>query len=109
MTNGANLSKLRENLLWSAQRALPGKMPASLHAYSVKVERPQKKLRLRAHFHEPPSEDDIEDLLAVETEIFADFFDDVRVETEIEVIAPGEKPNFLAEGVAYQRPASLGA
>ena len=55
----------------------------------MEVDIPRHLLRLRAHFAVPPSEDDLEDMFCVETDIFSDYVDDTFIETEIEVLAPG--------------------
>ncbi|MXP63701.1 hypothetical protein E0493_10115 [Roseomonas sp. M0104] len=104
MTDWANLERLREKLLWSARRALGGQTPASLVVYSVAGDQVQKRLRLLAQFDEQPSEDDLEDLACVETEIFSDFFDGVSIKTEISIVAPGEELDLLPDGMAYRRP-----
>ncbi|MBO1077539.1 hypothetical protein [Roseomonas haemaphysalidis] len=69
----------------------------------MEVDIPRQLLRLRAHFAVPPSEDNLEDMFCVETDIFSDYVDDTFIETEIEVLAPGAEPNFLPGGVAYRR------
>jgi len=58
---------------------------------------------LRAHFGEGPSEDDLEDISVVETEIDADVLDHFEAETDTEAVAPGDSLSFLPGGIAYLR------
>jgi hypothetical protein len=82
---------------------LGGQTPASLRAYSFAIDKGRKIIRLRAHFAEPPSEDDLEDISIVETEIDADFLDEFVGETDVEVSPAGTPPSFLSGGIAYLR------
>jgi hypothetical protein len=87
----------------SVKRALSGQTPASLRAYSFAIDNDNKRILLRAHFGENPSEDDLEVISIIETEIDADFLDHFEGETDTEVVAPGTTPSFLTGGVAYLR------
>ena len=87
----------------SAKRALQGQTPATLRAYSFSIDSDNKRIFLRAHFAEIPSEDDLETISIVETEIDADFLDYFEGETDTEVVAPGTAPSFLPGGIAYLR------
>jgi hypothetical protein len=51
----------------SAKRALYGQTPATLRAYSFAIDHDNKRIRLRAHFGESPSDDDLEAISVVET------------------------------------------
>jgi hypothetical protein len=86
-----------------AKRALGGQTPASLRAYSFTIDKGRKIIRLRAHFAEPPSEDDLEDISIVETEIDADFLDEFVGETDVEISPVGTPLSFLSGGIAYLR------
>jgi hypothetical protein len=59
----------------SAKRALSGQTLATLRAYSFAVDYYRKRIHLRAHFAESPSDDDLEAVSIIETEIDADYFD----------------------------------
>ena len=90
-------------LCFSAMRALQGQTPDSLRAYSFDIDLERRLIRLRAHFAEPPSEDDLEAISIIETEIDADFLDHFEGETDIEVVAPRKTLSLLPGGVAYLR------
>lgn len=92
-----------KSLCFSAKRALEGQTPETLRAYSFDIDPEKKLMRLRAHFGESPSEDDLEAISIVETEIDADFLDHFEAETDTEVVAPGKSLSFLPGGVAYLR------
>ena len=90
-------------ICWSVQRALEGQTPSTLRAYSFAIDHGSRRLLLRAHFEEVPSEDALEDISVVETEIDADFPDDFEGETDIEIVPPGQSLSFLPGGIAYLR------
>ena len=92
----------------SAKRALRGQTPAILRAYSFEIDNKNRKIFLRAHFAEKPSEDDLNLISIIETEIDADFLDHFDGETDIEVVAPNENLSFLSGGVAYLREGEVG-
>ena len=100
MTETERLLKL---VCGSAKRALHSQTPSTLRAYSFSINHGDKRILLRAHFGESPSEDDLEAISIVETEIDADFLDHFEAETETEVVAPKESLSFLPGGVAYLR------
>ncbi|MBN9560051.1 MAG: hypothetical protein J0H14_04890 [Alphaproteobacteria bacterium] len=87
----------------SAKRALSGQTPATLRAYSFAIDRDRKIVRLRAHFAESPSDDALDLISVVDTEIFSDFPDLFETETEIQVSPAGTPPSFLSGGIAYLR------
>jgi hypothetical protein len=87
----------------SAMRALRNQTPTGLRAYSFAVDGERRRIRLRAHFAETPSENDLEAVSIIETEIDADFLDHFEGETDIEVVAPGAPLSFLSGGIAYLR------
>lgn len=87
----------------SVKRALYSQTPATLRAYSFAVDNHNKRILLRAHFGEKPSEDDLEAISIIETEIDADFLDQFEAETDTEVVATGTTPSLLSGGVAYLR------
>jgi hypothetical protein len=92
-----------DDVLGTARHVLVGQTPESLLAYSVAVDHDNRRILLRAHFAVPPSEDDLEDMSVVETEILAAMPDDIETRTEIEIVSPGAVPALLPGGVAYQR------
>ncbi len=98
-----------KNLCFSAKRALREQTPETLRAYSFEIDPEKKLIRLRAHFAQPPSEDDLEAISVVETEIDADFLDDFEGETGVKIVAPGMPLSFLSGGVAYLRQGEAGA
>ena len=100
MTENERLLKL---VCGSAKRALYSQTPSTVRAYSFEIDRERKLIRLRAHFAEPPSEDDLEAISIVETEIDADFLDHFEGETDTEVVAPGKSLTLLPGGTAYLR------
>ena len=100
MTENQRLLKL---VCGSAKRALYSQTPANLRAYSFSINKNIKRILLRAHFDESPSEDDLEVMSIVETEIDADFLDHFEGETDIEVAAIGKGLSFLPGGIAYLR------
>lgn len=85
----------------SVRRALKDQTPETLRAYSFAIYHDRQRILLRAHFAETPSDDDLEDMAVVETEIDADFLDAFEGETDIEVAAPGTVLSFLPGGVDY--------
>ena len=92
----------------SAKRALRGQTPTTLRAYSFEIDNKNKKIFLRAHFSAKPSEEDLDMISIIETEIDADFLDHFEEVTDIEVVAPNEAPSFLSGGVAYLREGEVG-
>lgn len=97
------MEDILKDVCFSARRALQGQTPDTLRAYSFEIDSEKKVLRLRAHFAEPPSEDDLEAISIIETEIDADFLDRFEGETDTEVVAPGKSLSLLPGGVAYLR------
>ena len=87
----------------SVKRALEGQTPGSLRAYSFAVDQESRVINLKAHFAQPPSEDDLEAISIVETEVDADFLDHLLGVTSIEVAGPGSALSLLPGGVAYLR------
>jgi len=84
----------------SARRALQGQMPASLREYSFSFDRAAKHIMFKAEVEPALTEDD---LLAAESEVYADFADDTQVETSIEVV-PADLPlRPLPGGVVFLR------
>jgi len=83
--------------------------PFKTGSYSFEIDPEKKLIRLRAHFAQPPSEDDLEAISVVETEIDADFLDDFEGETGVKIVAPGMPLSFLSGGVAYLRQGEAGA
>jgi hypothetical protein len=98
MTEGERLLRL---ICGSAKRALNNQTPATLRAYSFAVDNDRKRILLRAHFAENPSDDDLEGISIIETEIDADILDHFERETDTEVVATGTTPSLLAGGIAY--------
>jgi hypothetical protein len=103
MTARADRSKLLERLHASAQRALRGQTPSRLVAYSVNVDPTRPVLHLKAHLSSAPTEDEVEMLQVVETEILADFEDEFEAQTEIEVVPAQSTPVLLRGGVVFRR------
>ena len=97
------MKEVLKSLCFSAKRALGGQTPETLRAYSFEINPEKKLIRLRAHFGEGPSEDDLEAISIIETEIDADFLDHFEAETDTEVVAPGRSLSFLPGGVACLR------
>lgn len=87
----------------SARRALQGQTPKSLRAYSFKIDTLTKKIHLRAHFDQTPSEDDLDDMIFVDGEIDADFIDYFETSTDIDIAPMGTTPAFLPGGIACLR------
>ncbi len=102
------MDDILKKVCFSAKRALEGQTPEALRAYSFEIDQGNKLIRLRAHFAQPPSEDDLETISIVETEIDADFLDHFEAETGVEVAAPGVPVSFLSGGVAFLRPGEVG-
>ena len=100
--------RLAKAICGSAKRALQGQTPTTLRAYSFSLDIPAKRIYLRAHFSEEPSEDDLEAISIIETEIDADFLDHFEGETDTEVVAPGRSLSFLPGGIAYLREGECG-
>ena len=95
--------RLLRSVCGSAKRALGGQTPSTLRAYSFAIDHERKRILLRAHFGEEPSEDDLEAISIVETEIDADFLDHFEGETDTEVVAPGRSLSPLPGGIASLR------
>jgi hypothetical protein len=68
-----------------------------------------KKIHLRAHFEQTPSENDLEDIATVEGEIDGDFIDYFENDTDIDIAPMGTTPAFLPDGIAYLRDGEVGA
>jgi len=100
MTENERLLKL---VCGSAKRALSSQTPSTLRVYSFSINHDAKRILLRAHFGESPSEDDLEAISIIETEIDADFLDHFEGRTDTEVVASGKSLSFLPGGVAYLR------
>lgn len=105
MTENERLLKL---VCGSAKRALHSQTPRTLRAYSFAIDHEMKRILLRAHFAETPSEDDLEAISIVETEIDADFLDHFEGETDTEVAGPGRELSLLSGGAAYLRQGEAG-
>ena len=93
--------RLQEELRWSAEHALEYP-PAELLALSCAVRPGSRQGVLKAHFAAAPSEDAIDEIQAVESEVAAYLPEDFEIETEIEVVAPGAAPALLA-AIAYRK------
>lgn len=106
MTESERLLKL---VCGSARRALHSQTPRTLRAYSFAIDHDTRRILLRAHFGEQPSEDDLEMISIVETEIDADFLDHFEGETETEIVAPGGSLTLLPGGIAYLRKGEAGS
>jgi hypothetical protein len=83
---------------------LEGQTPDNLRALSIAVDLSTATIFVRAHFFAVPSEQDVEDISVVETEIDADFYPTLTAETDVEIVPLGVAPRFLGGGVAYLRP-----
>lgn len=101
--------RLLKVVCFSAKRALNTQTPTTLRAYSFAVDKINRLIQLRAHFGEQPSQDDLENISIIETEIDADFLDHFEGQTIIEVVAPSLPLSFLAGGVTYLRQGEVGA
>jgi hypothetical protein len=93
---------------FSAKRALRGQTPETLRAYSFGIDQMNGVILLRAHFAQTPSEDDMEAISVIETEIDADFLDDFEAETHTEVVPMGAPLSLLSGGIAYLREGEIG-
>ena len=58
---------------------------------------------MRADFAGSPSDDDLDAISIVETEIDADFLDHCDADTDIEVVAPQQTMSPLSSGLAQLR------
>ena len=97
------MDKTLKSVCFSARRALHSQTPDTLRAYSFEIDPERKVIKLRAHFGESPSDDDLDVISIIETEIDADFLDHFEGETDTEVVAPGQSMSLLSGGVAYFR------
>ena len=61
---------------------------------------------LRTHFYRPPSQQDLDDIGAVDAEIDADFLNEMATRTEIDIAPPGTAPQLLPGGVVFDRDAT---
>ncbi len=95
------MNDILKDVCFSAQRALRGQTPDTLRAYSFEIDPERKVIRLRAHFADAPSEDDLEAISVIETEIDADFIDDFERQTDTEIVSPGSSLSLLPSGIAY--------
>lgn len=95
-------TSLEKRVLLSAMRALGGQTPTKLLAYSFCVDREHRIVKLRAHFSEPPSPEDIEDIQVADTEVGADFPDEFETSTEIKIVEQNETPELL-DNLVYLR------
>ncbi|WP_160000065.1 hypothetical protein [Roseomonas sp. 18066] len=86
--------KWQEELRWSAEHALEYP-PEGLLAYSCAVVPGSRRAFLKAHFSQAPSEDAIDAIQAVESEVAAYLPDDFELETEVEVVPAGSAPRLL--------------
>ena len=84
-------------MCFSQARASWPDPPATLRAYSFAIDHEQKQIWLRAHFAEEPSEDDLDAISIIETEVDADFLDHFEGDTDTEIAAPGTNLAFLAD------------
>jgi hypothetical protein len=99
------MDDILKDVCFSVRRALQGQTLETLRAYTFEIDRARKLLRLRAHFAVAPSDDDLEAVSIVETEIDADFLDLFTAETDTEVVPPGKSLTPLSGGTAYLRTA----
>ena len=99
-----------EHVCRCAQRALSGRTPGGLRAYSFQVDPAKRTIVLRAHLDAHPSADDLEEISVVESEIMADFAIDAveTITTDIEVVPVGWALSFLSAGIAWLRPGEAG-
>jgi hypothetical protein len=92
-----------EAIYASARRALRGQTPASLLEYSFSYDPVSRKILLKAETARTLTEGERDDIQVAETEIHADFWDALEVETVIEVVPPGAPLNPLPGGVVFRR------
>lgn len=96
--------EFEEALALYARHGLKGQTPPTLAALSIGVDRAGRWLRIRAHFDQPASEDDIEDIQSVGTEIVSQWvIPGWKIEEDWEVLPPGQPPNLLPGGIAFRR------
>ncbi|WP_419897423.1 hypothetical protein [Roseomonas sp. USHLN139] len=96
--------KWQEELRWSAEHALEYP-PGDLLAYSCAVVPGSRRALLKAHFSRAPSEEAVDAIQAVESEVAAYMPDDFEIETEVEVVPAGAAPRLLP-AIAFQAPAA---
>lgn len=94
---------LRDFTTASLRRALWGQPPRSLRAVSFFCDLASKRIRLKAHFERPYTDDEFDEIMAVEGEAIADFPDEFVVTTEFEIAPPGTPLHPLADGIVYLR------
>jgi len=74
-------SELRQNVLLSLQRALLGEVFPALRTVSVEIS--NDGVKFYCYVDGPPTEEDLESLECVETEVMADFAEDFDVSHEV--------------------------
>src|SRR3569833_3025210 len=80
------------HLRLSVQRALIGEVPANLAALSAKLH--ANTIKISAYYFTPPSEEDIESISEVSTEVIADYPLEYTVEEEIGDISEIDKNQY---------------
>lgn len=73
-----NKNIFKNDLLLSVQRALIGEISHSMRKIMVMWNKDKLEIRLHFIFEQNPSEDDLESVSLIETEIIADFFSDAE-------------------------------
>lgn len=92
-----------EDIRWYAERDWPQNAVESLLAYCFVVDRAAKKVTLRAIFDHSPSDDEKDDIWALEGDIGVHFPDDWLVCTNLEVIPSGQAADLGGADVIYRR------
>jgi len=96
-------SALEETIAWSVEQEWPDITPQSLIAYSYAMDRPGMNVALSAHFDAAPSDDEKDDLWAVEGAVLAQLPDGWYTMTTFEILPPGQLPTLLPGAVCYRR------
>ena len=87
-----------------ARYILAGEAPSTMLALSISADERDRWLRIRAHFDQSPTQEDIEAVQIAGTEIIAQWtLDDWRIAEDWEVLSPGQNPNALSGGIAWRR------
>jgi hypothetical protein len=77
-------NELRIVVALSLQSALVGRVSPNLRAVAAGWDLARRTVRIRCYFDGPISEDDIDRMVDVQIEVYAQFSDDYRVELETE-------------------------
>ncbi len=92
-----------EHIMWSARRALGGQTPIALRQYSFSFEDATRSIVFKAEVERELTEDERENLEVAVTEVYADFYEDMQIDTVVAIVPLGHPLHLLPDGIVFSR------